>query len=382
LAHPYNLRVSPLHTVQFVRTHGLPALTGQLHVIARRHGRFPNLVLLKYNQIESPLDHPVVQECRGLVLDCDDDFRVVSYPYDKFFNHGEPHAAAIDWPTARVLEKLDGSLMVLYPYRGEWHVASSGTPDASGAAHESGMTFAALFWQVWDALGYARPPLERWGQTCFMFELMTPHNRVIVPQSRSRIVLHGARDLTSFRELDPGPLSGQLGWECVASFPLGSVHDCLKAAEVMNPLECEGYVVRDDAFRRIKIKCPQYVALAHMKESMTVRRLLEIIRSNESDEFLSYFPEWRSPYERVRARFDELCSELLANFERIKHIPDQKAFAAEAAKARFSSPLFALRAGKCKTVREFLAQCTLPAVERAVGFTNAELTESLSEQLS
>jgi RNA ligase-like protein len=369
---------TPLQTVDYVRAHGVSALVDRLHIIVRRHGQYQNLVHLKYNQIESPMDDPVVQECRGIVLDCDDDYRVVSFPYKKFFNHGEPHAARIDWPTARVQEKLDGSLIVLYPYRGAWHVASSGTPDASGAAHESGLSFAALFWQVWDSLGYDSTQLDRCGRKCLMFELMTPHNRVIVPHTESRIVLHGARDLTTFAELDPEPIAKQMGWECVRTFPLGSIDDCLKAAEAMNPLECEGYVVRDGEFRRIKLKCPQYVALAHMKESMTVRRLLEIIRSNESDEFLSYFPEFRAAYDRVRQRFDDLCSELYRDYDRLKDIPDQKTFAMEAGKTRFSSPLFALRAGKCKTIREFLAQCTLPAVERAVGFTNAELTESLA----
>ena len=44
---------------------------------------------------------------------------------------GESSADAIDWSTARVMEKLDGSLATLYWYKGEWHVSSSGVPDAS-----------------------------------------------------------------------------------------------------------------------------------------------------------------------------------------------------------------------------------------------------------
>jgi len=73
----------------------------------------------------------VVQECRGIVLDMDDDWAVVAYPYRKFFNYGERWAASVDWSSAAVVDKLDGSLATLYWYRGQWHVASSGVPDAS-----------------------------------------------------------------------------------------------------------------------------------------------------------------------------------------------------------------------------------------------------------
>lgn len=66
-----------------------------------------NLVMFKYNQLNSDLGNPIVQECRGLILNADT-FEVVSYPFNKFFNYGEAHAADIDWSTAWVSQKLDG----------------------------------------------------------------------------------------------------------------------------------------------------------------------------------------------------------------------------------------------------------------------------------
>ena len=66
-----------------------------------------NLVLLKYDQLNSDLGNDIVQECRGLILDSDT-FDIVSYPFNKFFNYGESHAATIDWASAYVTQKLDG----------------------------------------------------------------------------------------------------------------------------------------------------------------------------------------------------------------------------------------------------------------------------------
>lgn len=110
---------------------------------------YQNLVLIKYSQLGSDFkvhlanesnslavlahpQYPLVQECRGIILDDERDWAVVAMPYAKFFNFNEPHAHTIDWSTATVCEKADGSLMTLYWYKDSWHVSSSGIPDASG----------------------------------------------------------------------------------------------------------------------------------------------------------------------------------------------------------------------------------------------------------
>lgn len=354
-----------MHTTAFLQSASLEDLCARFAIKVRRHSAHPNLVQLKYDQRLSPMDEPVVRECRGLILDEADGWRVVCRAYDKFFNHGEPHAAPIDWSTARVYDKLDGSLMTLYPYARRWHVASSAVPDAAGRAHKSGLTFAQLFEQTWARLGYHLPDTA--DARCFMFELMTPDNPIIVRHAKPRLVLHGVRDLTTMAELDPDPFAAHYGWECVRSLPLSTIDDCLAAAAELRPTHGEGYVVRDAAFRRVKVKSPHYVALAHIKEAMTGRRLLEIVRANESDEFLAYFPEFRPAYDAARAAFDVLCAELEADYHRLSSIPDQRAFAAEAAKTRCSSPLFALRAGKAPNVRAFFASATIQLLERALG---------------
>jgi hypothetical protein len=56
-----------LHTIAFLRAHGLAELEHRFAVRGVRHRAYPNLVLLKYSQIDSPMAEPVVQECRGLI---------------------------------------------------------------------------------------------------------------------------------------------------------------------------------------------------------------------------------------------------------------------------------------------------------------------------
>lgn len=101
-----------LEVINFIRTHPdwEQILSGPPYFIQIKWGEklFEGLVLLKYNQIDSDLSINMVQECRGLILDSKDDWRVVRMSFEKFFNWGEKNAAGIDWSTARVQQKVDG----------------------------------------------------------------------------------------------------------------------------------------------------------------------------------------------------------------------------------------------------------------------------------
>ena len=90
-------------------------------------------ILLKYDQLESPMGCEEVQDCRGLILERDT-WKVMSLAFRKFFNNEEGHAARINWETAKILEKVDGSMMQLYWdwHKGKWCVGTTGTPEADG----------------------------------------------------------------------------------------------------------------------------------------------------------------------------------------------------------------------------------------------------------
>ena len=140
---------------------------------------------LSYSQTESNFSSDVVQECRGLILERGS-WNVVAMPFKKFFNYGEQHADRLDWGTAKVYEKLDGSLLTLYFHSGEWHVATSKLPAADGKLPSGGVagcgTFAELFWSVWRRKGYRTPESRT---TCYMFELCNPPHPLSPPTTRT-----------------------------------------------------------------------------------------------------------------------------------------------------------------------------------------------------
>ena len=352
---------------EFLRTGGTLAELAETYAIKSvRHKTYSNLVLFKYSQIASDMSLPLVQECRGVILDEEDNWRVVSRAYDKFFNYGEPNAAEIDWATAVVQEKVDGTLCTVYEYAGQRHVATTGTPDAGGPVNSSEMTFAELFWQtlgLYEGEDWDTPPWES-ADWCCLFELTTPHNRVVVNHLTASLTLLGVRDRATGRWVFTSDTVMARVVPPVREFPLQSFTDILATFDGMDPLQQEGYVVVDAHGHRVKVKHPGYVALHHMKDGMTQKSILEVIQRGEVPEVTVHFPELAEAFNRVKAQYDALAVAIDAAYAPIKNIGTQKDFAAEALAFPYSAALFDLRKSKATDGKDFLAKATLPSLLR------------------
>ena len=111
--------------------------------------------------------------------------------------------------------------------------------------------------------------------------------------------------------------------------------------------------------------------MAYLKDQLSgefaYRRMIEIVKANESSEFLSYFPEMTPLYTEVKGKFDGLVAELDECYSQIKNIKIQKDFALLAIKTRMSGALFAVRSGSAGSVRASLSGCTVKSLERVLG---------------
>lgn len=88
------------------------------------------LMILNYDQIASPKTHPVVRECRALVLRTDD-FSLVARSFPRFFNWGEvvEEQKLFDWSNYLIQEKEDGSLILIFwePESKKWTFCTRGS---------------------------------------------------------------------------------------------------------------------------------------------------------------------------------------------------------------------------------------------------------------
>lgn len=361
-----------------LRAHGPESLTQEpWYINAKQSERSPGLWLFKYDQINSPMREPVCQQARGCILDSEG-WHYVSRPFDKFFNLGDPLAAPIDWSTARVLEKLDGSLMQLHWWNGCWRVASSGHPDASGRVDASEWTFETLFWDTFHRLDLD-PPGNANRHLTFLFELMSPYNRIVVRQPGARLVLIGARENETGVEYAPDVVARLMRWPGVAVMPHKSAESCTAAFGTIDPLDSEGFVVVDSAFRRVKVKHPGYVVLHSLRGEgiPTPKRALWTILAGNADDITTNWPEWKPLFEDVRQRMEALGNRIEFDHSRIdERATSQKEYAEQAIVLPHSAGLFHMRAGKVASGIEWVTK-------RAAKWNGSELmsVDSLAELL-
>jgi len=100
-----------------------------------------------------------------------------------------------------------------------------------------------------------------------------------------------------------------------------------------------------------------YVALNHISQGVTTHgNVLEIIKKNEQDEFLSYFPEFSEAFTDMQNRIDSFVTEQTDSLQDIKRTEYQsrKALAEVVTKTLCPACLFALIDGKAINAREWL----------------------------
>lgn len=307
---------------KYIKLHGLDKAIADFKLKTRF---YDNKVLLKYDQLVSPtlMALPEMQDCRGLILDLND-FSVMCLAFRKFFNSEEGNAHKIDWNTAHVLEKLDGSMMQVYwdKYKNEWFAATSGTAEGEGEVNNKlGTTFNQLFWKtVTEKYKFNTTQLNK--EFCFIFELTTPYNIVVKPHGESSATLLTARNINTLEELSREELinvAATLNVPVVKSYDLnqGNIGALLRTFEGM-VWHDEGYVVVDDNFNRVKIKNPAYVAVHHLKGKSAEHNILTIVKSNEIEEFGSTFPERKDELYKLKANYDILLGKLNFVWDELK----------------------------------------------------------------
>lgn len=273
-------------------------------------------ILLKYNQLSSDFNEQIVRECRGIILR-EGDYKVVCHPFDKFGNYGESYCPDIDWKTASVQEKVDGSLIKLwYDEIGEtWRISTNGTISAFKAELENNIsfrTFGELFVfalpvkNCADNISFFFDSLDK--NMTYMFELVSPYNRVVIPYKVPEVYFLGARNNATQQEYMPEDTD--LGRRNIFKIPkrynLSSLKDVEAAARDL-PWDKEGYVVCDANFNRVKIKSTKWIEAHYARSNNMVppHKMLDIYRQGEKEEFLIYADDMREIFEKIENAYEK-----------------------------------------------------------------------------
>lgn len=245
--------------------------------------------------------NPVTSQCRGLIVDADDN--VVARPFAKFFNYGETDQyGALPEGDPIVSEKMDGSLGIIYTYKGHIGVATRGSFMSDQARWASN-------WLQINMPDFVQPE----GVTTLV-EIIYRENRIVVDYDYESLILLGAIHNATGADIDREDISW---WEERRRAPVFHLRtdDAIDVAQGDGFANGEGVVLcwpRPDAPSfRLKIKHPRYVELHRIVTGLSTRTVHEALANGTLEDLIANVPDEFYPWvEQVagdlQAQYDDI----------------------------------------------------------------------------
>lgn len=239
----------------------------------RQHPLDPSLCILNYTekaQYEREWN-TTTKACRGLIYDAAT-LEVLARPYKKFFNYGEYNADRLELQDpVQVVDKLDGSLGILYKAPDGWAIATRGSFDSEQARHAT---------QVLRERYLPDVELIDTDTWTYLFEIIYPENRIVVDyKDQDDLVLLGRVHNVSGMPVGPYPTP----WSGPAA-GIFTANTLARALALPPRPNREGLVVRYiETGLMVKIKQDDYVALHRIVTGLSVRTVWEHLSLHDGD---------------------------------------------------------------------------------------------------
>ena len=339
-----------MHVIKYLKEHGISKLQEELSIKVRNYDN--GLMVLNYHQLNSPSSHPIVKECRSLILD--KDFNVVSRSFDRFFNLNEkPDSIFKEFSQDMDLyEKLDGSIINIYNYENLWNIGTKSAAFGEFSTINSNKTFKDL---VIEALKLNDNEFQDKFNNLFnknytyICEFTGKENKVVKEYSSNKLNILAIRCNKTGNYIKEENLFNKLKTINInkpKKYKLNSLEDINSNLKTLKGFD-EGFVLYKNGCPVAKIKTLAYVTLSLMKgeHGFTKQNLAKIVISGESSEFITYFPEHKNVIEDFENKLKDIKSNLVLTWDLVRKINDKADFAKSiiAQKQNIKSVLFAAK---------------------------------------
>lgn len=293
-----------------------------------------NLAIFNYKDLGVNFSDPIIQEARGIIIDVSR-LEVVCWPFRKFGNWQESYADHIDWKSAMITYKMDGSIVKLWKDKtrvspfGGWRFSTNSEITPS-------FFYEELITKAISKILIPHPDFFNGlnPEETYIFELVSPKNKVVVSYPETKLFHIGTRNNRTGKEKNVFHSENYIGIPTPNVLYLGeeqNLEECIASAKKLNAangmsVKFEGYVVVDKDFHRIKVKSPEYI-MAHKALSISIskRDVVNTIRNaEEMKEMIHNFPtlekvlnyySWQ--YSELTEQVDKFCSYVKGLYEEL-----------------------------------------------------------------
>lgn len=320
-----------------------------------------NHIILDYDLLKVNWSKPYGYVCRGLIL-CAKTYEVLCLGLPKFFNAGEGYASEIDWKTAKVIEKLDGTLFFRWysPHTKKFEYSTRFQLPCElelNKVFSHNVTWKQLLDMASANSRYQNIYGERY---TISYEVMSSLNKNIIQYAKPQMKIISVRNNLTLKEEDI--FDGRLRDFVPKTFNVNNYADAIKLANSEPGSKLEGLVIlsggkSNEDLSRIKIKNRKYVHLHNLSSHVQILdNLLAIVRNGEYDEVAAYFPHLINLMDKCKLSIENLKRTHESAYNSNKDIISQKEFALSISKLNLPgvSLLFNTRSGRSKSIEHAL----------------------------
>ncbi len=263
---------------------------------------------------------------RGIVTLSDG--TVISRPFTKFFNLGDPLTGDIPWDEPiDVTEKIDGSLIIVSFHNGKMIVNSKGSFHSEHAEFARKWIETNLSEWMSSSIHYSKLKLGDW---TYCFEAIFPEKencKVIRYGDRADLTLLAIFDRTDpdyeFSYEDMCSFSDQIGVKPIERYAVTDIADIIEKCKKRPIREGEGLVFRFlKSGKRIKVKSDEYLRLNRIIAHLSKKHILDVLINEDSIESIySMLPD--EFYQEVKTIVNEIESEYSIILNNAKLIADK-----------------------------------------------------------
>jgi len=272
---------------------------------------------------------PIVQNCRGVIFDTTDDYKIVALPFAKFFNYGEAgiHTPAPGAKIEAVYTKVDGSLGICFYWRGKWHVTTRGSLNS-----DIGVEGQKIFDETISQPSLAALFLPNIGHHAYTYllEIIFKENRICVNYHDERKLVYlgmrssltgenyfGSSWLSTWHNMQGIPRI----FENVKHFDFTDFDAVTEYVNSQKGDEFEGVVMVIDG-ELYKVKGEDYKRLHRIFSHFSFKRVLEAVQDGTIDQMKLVLPEefldLANEYiAKIQERVDYMSGKVFEAFQRL-----------------------------------------------------------------
>lgn len=288
---------------EYLQSHSYEELKANYNIFVGYHKELP-LIVLNYHATKSKRFDPLVEECRGLILELESN-KIIAVGMPRFYNYGEGvnnnnyefHKGM------RCENKEDGTLLHFFYYKDQWVLANryNFCDDIVNQA-VSELTYQQVFEET---CGYTIQELgsKLDKNVTYCLEMCTLVNAIIKLYQKPQIFLICAYDNNTLLELPHDVVTELLPscWSRPNHTTVDSLSEIFSKIE-SNPDICfEGYVIINKHNQRIKIKSKCYRIIHSLKyhgwASLTYDNALYLVNLNIVDQVLEVISHYRNSFD-------------------------------------------------------------------------------------